>query len=113
MGACRMAQFLFRPRSLHYASHTEGIMCQGQSDRQEKWRRAAENREYVRRLLADKQPAFAAALRAAERQLERELTARRSSGHKRPGGFDQGRHGGRGKSSRYPCAGLGAAAASP
>src|SRR6201986_4182460 len=78
MGACRMAQSLFRPRSLHYASETEGVMCQRQSDRQEKWRRAAENREYVRRLLADKQPAFAAALRAAERQLDWELSARRS-----------------------------------
>jgi hypothetical protein len=45
-------------------------MCQRQSDLQEKRRRAAKNREYVRRLLAEKQPAFAAALRAAERQLE-------------------------------------------
>jgi hypothetical protein len=75
MGACRMARFLFRPGTLDYASETEGIMCQRQPDLQEKWRRAAENREYVRRLLAEKQPAFAAAVRAAERHLERELSA--------------------------------------
>ena len=49
-------------------------MCQRQSDLQEKWQRAAENGEYVRRLLAEKQPAFAAALRAAERRLDWELS---------------------------------------
>jgi hypothetical protein len=52
----------------------EGVMCQRQSDLQEKWQRAAENREYVRRLLTEKQPAFAAALRAAERRLDWELS---------------------------------------
>jgi hypothetical protein len=52
----------------------EGVMCQPQSDLQEKWQRAAENREYVRRLLAEKQPAFAAAVRAAERRLDWELS---------------------------------------
>jgi hypothetical protein len=49
-------------------------MSHRQSDLQVKRRRAAENREYMRRLLAEKQPAFAAALRAAERQVDRELS---------------------------------------
>jgi hypothetical protein len=86
-----MAQFLLRPGSLHYASDREGVMYQRQPDLQEKWRRAAENREYVRRLLAEKQPAFAAAIRAAERHLEWELSARRSSGHHHSGAFGQRR----------------------
>ncbi|HVT68668.1 MAG TPA: hypothetical protein VHF26_13020 [Trebonia sp.] len=70
-----MARFLFRPGTLHYASETEGVMCQHQPGLQEKWQRAAENREYVRRLLAERQPAFAAAMRVAVRHLERELSA--------------------------------------
>jgi hypothetical protein len=38
------------------------------------WHRAAEHREYVRRLLSERQPEFFAVLQAAERQLDLELS---------------------------------------
>ena len=49
-------------------------MSQCQPDLRRNWQRASENREYVRRLLAEKQPGFAAVLRSAERQLDLELS---------------------------------------
>jgi uncharacterized protein DUF5999 len=65
------------PRMLH----TTGRLRRGtQPISQERVRamttigQAQENREYVRKLLRDKQPGFAAALESAERQLDQELS---------------------------------------
>lgn len=49
-------------------------MCQQQPGIKTHWRRARENREYVRRLLSERQPVFAARLWSAERQLDLELS---------------------------------------
>ena len=49
--------------------------------------RAGDNRAYVRALLAERQPAAAAALRAVERQIDQEL----SHGAARPRGVHDGR----------------------
>jgi hypothetical protein len=57
---------------------TEGDMCQQSRCAETRCRRARENREYVRRLLSEREPAFLARLRCAVRQVELEL-ARRSS----------------------------------
>ena len=53
-------------------------MCQQSRCAETRCRRARENREYVRRLLSEREPAFLARLRCAVRQVELEL-ARRSS----------------------------------
>lgn len=53
-------------------------MCQQSRCAETRCRRARENREYVRRLLSEREPAFLARLRCAVRQVELEI-ARRSS----------------------------------
>jgi hypothetical protein len=53
-------------------------MCQQSQCAETRCRRARENREYVRRLLSEREPAFLARLRCAIRQVDLEL-ARRSS----------------------------------
>lgn len=53
-------------------------MCQQSRCAETRCRRARENREYVRRLLSEREPAFLARLRCAVRQVELELAHRRS-----------------------------------
>ena len=48
-------------------------MCQHQAV-QTHWYRARENREYVRQLLAERQPELFAVLQLAERQVDLELS---------------------------------------
>jgi hypothetical protein len=46
-------------------------------------RQAQENSEYVRRLLREKQPGFAATLESAERQVDQELSSHPDAGSAR------------------------------
>jgi hypothetical protein len=48
-------------------------MCQHQPGDLRQWRRAMDNREYVRTLLSVKQPEFLALLQSVEREIESEL----------------------------------------
>jgi len=48
-------------------------MCQQSRCVEARCRRASENREYVRRLLSEREPAFLARLRRAVRQVDLEL----------------------------------------
>ena len=54
-------------------------MCQQPQCAETRCRRASENREYVRRLLSEREPAFLARLRCAVRQVELELASRSSA----------------------------------
>jgi hypothetical protein len=55
-------------------------MCQQSECAETRCRRARENREYVRRLLSEREPAFLARLRCAVRQVDLELASRPSAG---------------------------------
>jgi hypothetical protein len=70
-------------------------MCQQSRCAETRCRRERENREYVRRLLSEREPAFLARLRYAVREVELEL-ARRSSADGQcepPGLYDSPRPG--------------------
>jgi uncharacterized protein (DUF2336 family) len=54
-------------------------MCQQSQCGETRCRRATENREYVRRLLSEREPAFLALLHCAVRQVDRELASRPSA----------------------------------
>ena len=67
-------------------------MCQQSQCAETRCRRARENREYVRRLLSERESAFLARLRCAVRQVDLELASRPSAGDQcespRPGDAD-------------------------
>ena len=67
-------------------------MCQQSRCAETRCRRASENREYVRRLLSEREPAFLARLRRAVRQVDLELAPRSSADGqcKSPGSCDAG-----------------------
>ena len=58
-------------------------MCQQLPRAQTRCRRAMENRDYVRRLLSERDPAFLALLQSAVRQLDLEMSRDRQD--RRPG----------------------------
>jgi hypothetical protein len=74
-----------------------GDMCQQSQCAETRCRRARENREYVRRLLSEREPAFLARLRCAVRQVDLELASRSSADGQckspRPGEADAPRQG--------------------